>query len=201
MLDVIARVSSRVFLGSELCRDPEWLDVTKNFSQTQNTGLLNLRMYPKFLRPLVYWVDPVTKATRKRYLEGKAIVEGLLKRRAEERQECLARGEPAPVYNDSIEWAEQEANGKPFDATDIQLFLSFAALHTSSDLITQTMLHLAQDPENFEALRQEMIGVLPVTGWKKTSLYQLKLLDSAIKEAQRMKPIQIGEPPPLSSSQ
>ncbi|KLU85161.1 hypothetical protein MAPG_04191 [Magnaporthiopsis poae ATCC 64411] len=189
LLDVIARVSSSVFLGSALCRNDQWLDITKNFTLTQNTGMLNLRMFPKLLRPLVYFVDPATRATRKRYFEAKAIIDGLLKERQEERQKCLVRGEPAPVYNDAIEWAEQEANGKPFDATDFQLFLSFAAIHTSSDLITQTMLHLASNPENFGALRQEIIDVLPANGWKKTSLYQLKLLDSAIKEAQRLKPI------------
>lgn len=75
-----------------------------------------------------------------------------------------------------------------------------AALHerltliTQSDMITQVIYDIAQNPEVIEPLRKEMVEVLTKGGWKKTSLYNLKLLDSVIKESQRLKPIGSGKP-------
>ncbi|KAL8415120.1 hypothetical protein RB594_006089 [Gaeumannomyces avenae] len=152
----------------------------------ENPGI---RVFPKLLRPFAHLIDPAVREMRSRYFQAKVIVDRLVQQRAKEREECLASGRPVPVYNDSIEWAEQEAGGAAFNPTDLQLVLSFAAIHTTSDLVTQTMLHLASEPESIEALRQEMVDVLPVRGWKKTSLFQLKLLDSAVREAQRIKPL------------
>ncbi|GKT94041.1 cytochrome P450 [Colletotrichum tofieldiae] len=51
------------------------------------------------------------------------------------------------------------------------------------------MLDLASHPELFQPLRQELVRVLGAEGLKKTALYNLKLMDSVIKESQRMKPV------------
>src|SRR5207253_2549127 len=121
------------------------------------------------------------------------IVEPVVAKRRKERQECIAKGLPPPVYNDAIEWAELEAANSVYNPTDLQLLLSFAAIHTTTDLLCQTMLHVVADLENIKALREELLEVLPAGGWKKTSLTNLKLLDSAIKEAQRLKPAQTSK--------
>ncbi|KLU89775.1 hypothetical protein MAPG_08744 [Magnaporthiopsis poae ATCC 64411] len=56
-------------------------------------------------------------------------------------------------------------------------------------MVSQTLLHLAHSPEGVEELRREIIQVLSADGWKKASFQKLKLVDSAVKEAQRLKPI------------
>ncbi|KAG6000439.1 hypothetical protein E4U21_005463 [Claviceps maximensis] len=53
------------------------------------------------------------------------------------------------------------------------------------------MLDIARHPELVEPLRKEVISVLGVSGWSKHSLYKLKLMDSVMKESQRLKPIAI----------
>ncbi|KAL8343546.1 hypothetical protein RB601_004247 [Gaeumannomyces tritici] len=189
-LDLVARMSSRVFLGPELCRDEEWLHITKSFTTEVLTSLFKLRIYPRLLRPLVYLSDPGCTTMRNMLARASCVVDSIVASRRKERQECHARGISTPVYNDAIQWAESEAAGVYYNPTDVQLGLSFAAIHTTSDLLTQTLIWLAQGPEAVEALRVEMLEVLPVSGWKKSSLYNLKLLDSAIKEAQRLKPSQ-----------
>lgn len=98
----------------------------------------------------------------------------------------------AAIKNDGIEWFERMSHRepqRPYDPHLAQLTLSAAAIHTTSDLLTQMILDLAQHPEMFAPLRQEIITVLGTQGWKKTSLYGLKLLDSCIRETQRLKPI------------
>lgn len=90
---------------------------------------------------------------------------------------------------------------------DAQLALSVVAIHTTTELLTGTLLDLAQNGDYIDSLREEMIPVLEEqssvangdaegtgkTSWKKTSLYKLKLLDSALKESQRLHTRDIGE--------
>jgi cytochrome P450 len=69
------------------------------------------------------------------------------------------------------------------------LLFSINALHTTTDLLTQVILDLSTQPDLIAALRQEIISVKPQqNGWKNASLNQLLLMDSAIKESQRLKP-------------
>lgn len=150
-------------------------------------------MFPLVLRPLVCLFDPGCIAARKVQASAARIIDPVVAHRRKERQECQAQGISVPAYNDAIEWFETEARAAGVTdctITDFQLALSFAPISTTSDLLTWTLLWLATDPEGIEALRREMLEVLPAHGWKKTSLYNLKFLDSAIKEAQRLKPSQ-----------
>lgn len=54
------------------------------------------------------------------------------------------------------------------------------------------MTDISRNPEILTELRHEMVQVLRDGGWKKTSLYNMKLLDSVIKESMRLKPTVIG---------
>lgn len=191
--DVIARVSSRVFLGDKLCRDAAWLDITKSFAQTAMAVIMTMRAFPTWIRPLVFQFASYGKEYRALYRRGHNAIMPIMKERQEERAECAAKGVPAPVYNDLIEWAETEAGNNSFDMTAVQLSISMAAIHTTSDLVSQNILLLSTRPDFVDALRKEMIEVLPAKGWKKTSLTSLRLLDSAIKEAQRLKPTSVSE--------
>ncbi|KAJ0340184.1 hypothetical protein COL922a_003616 [Colletotrichum nupharicola] len=50
------------------------------------------------------------------------------------------------------------------------------------------MVDLAQHPELFQPLREELVRVLGTEGLKKSALNNLKLMDSVLKESQRLKP-------------
>jgi cytochrome P450 len=59
-------------------------------------------------------------------------------------------------------------------------------MHTTTDLLTQCILELAHHPEIIAPLLEEISRVLKTEGWKKLALYNMKLLDSVIKESLRM---------------
>lgn len=61
---MVARLSSRVFLGEELCRNREWLDITISCTITNMTASAYLRMFPWFLRPLLNEVLPICRKMR-----------------------------------------------------------------------------------------------------------------------------------------
>ncbi|KAJ0384391.1 hypothetical protein COL922a_008446 [Colletotrichum nupharicola] len=188
ILDLVARLSSRVFLGDELCRNEAWLRVTKDYTVISFMAAMKLTFVPRPLRPLVHWFLPGCRLVRQHLAQARALISGVIEQRRAAKREAAAKGEEAPSYNDAIEWAEMECKGQAYDAAVFQLTLSFAAIHTTTDLLAQTMLFLANQPELITPLREEVVQVLKAEGWRKTALYNMKLMDSALKETQRMKP-------------
>ncbi|GKT66978.1 cytochrome P450 [Colletotrichum tofieldiae] len=79
--------------------------------------------------------------------------------------------------------------GVNYDAAAQQLGLSISAILTSNDLMSQSIMDLCRNPEMFEPLRKEIRSVFGDGGWKPTSLYNMKLLDSVLKETLRLKPV------------
>ncbi|OJD18787.1 hypothetical protein AJ78_01194 [Emergomyces pasteurianus Ep9510] len=190
LLRIIARISSKVFLGDELCHDERWLEVTINYTLVVFAAAEALRMWPPYLRFFVHWFLPKCRQSRAELAKAREIIDPILKKRAEYKAALAAQGKKAK-FNDAIEWFEDAARveGHPADPVIYQLGLSLASIHTTSDLVTQVILDIAAHPEIIEPLRKEILDCLSEGGWKKTSLYQMKLLDSVIKETQRMKPI------------
>ncbi|KAI1330952.1 putative cytochrome P450 monooxygenase [Xylariaceae sp. FL0255] len=171
ILMIVARLSSKVFLGEELCHNEEWLKITSEHTTTAFQAVEELRLWPSILRPIVHWFLPTCRQARAQIARSRDIIR--------------------PRPHDGIEWFETNAKGREYDAALAQLNLSIAAMHTTTDLLMQTILDIARHPEIVEPLREEIRCALDEHGWEKTALYKMKLLDSAIKETQRIKPIQM----------
>ncbi|KAF2501141.1 putative cytochrome P450 [Lophium mytilinum] len=184
LLNGVARVSSRLFLGDKLCRDPAWLKITTTYTTYVAATVFQLNSYPAIFRRIVAPYLTKVQALTQQVSDARGLIGKVLKDRAS----LKARGEK-PEYVDAIEWCQDVAQGRHYDPVYAQLTLSFVAIHTTADMITQLMFDLAQFPEYIQPLREEVIAVLGKDGWKKTSLYNMKLLDSAMKESQRLRPI------------
>lgn len=197
MLDIVARMSSRVFMGKQLCRDPEWLKITKGYTVNLFFAATKLRVYPRALRPLVHWFLPECRNIRTQYREAHRVIEPVLDKRREIRQQAIREGKPAPYFDDALDWADEEAErlGVEYNHEAFQLMLSMAAIHTTTDLLVQVLLDLAQHPEVIPVVREEIVRVLKAEGWGKTALDRLTTMDSLIKESQRLKPVSMGKTP------
>ncbi|KAI1200200.1 cytochrome P450 monooxygenase [Nemania serpens] len=188
--DIIARMSSRVFLGEDLARNEEWLHIMKGYTVDAFQAIDILTKYPKNLRPYIGWLFPECKRVRDYYSRVRRLIDPVLKKREEMTQAALAAGQPAPVFNDALEWIKQEskANGTKYDTTTFQLIISTVAVNTTTDALHSTLVALMQHPGALQAVRDEIVQVLKAEGWKKTALYNMKLMDSALKETQRIRP-------------
>jgi hypothetical protein len=193
LLQLVARISSRVFLGREICRDENWLTITTQYSVDLFTAAKELGLWPKPLRRIVHWFLPSAQKLRNQIQRAHDIIIPLLHKRRAIREAAIASGQPEPRFNDAIDWFEEFFDGKPYDPVGLQINLSVGAIHTTLDLLYWTIICIADHPEYFALLREEIIRVLSTEGWRKTSLYNLKLLDSVIKESQRLKPTSIGK--------
>lgn len=184
ILSVVSRVTSRIFVGKHLGRNQKWLHTIVGYVELSIHAMQELRFWPKFLRPVIVWFLAKPTKLRAYIRDAETHVFAEIKRRQEE---------PEPIeYNDAIEWFQEMAKGQKYNPAVSQLILAAVAVHTTADLIAQTLYDIIQHPELIQPLREEIIQVIGEGGWKKTSLYNLKLLDSVLKESQRLKPNQIG---------
>lgn len=187
VLQLVARLSSRVFLGDEGARNEAWLKITTEYTKTAYIAAYLLRLWPPALRPIVHWVLPPCRKLRSQVAEARRILVGVI----EARRAAKAEGRPDPEYNDAIAWFEQDVQERDsrYDPVVAQLILSQAAIETTTDLLTQTILDIAQNQEVVEPMRREITQVIREGGWKKSSLYDMKLVDSVLRESQRLKPL------------
>lgn len=193
---MVARLSSLIFLGKEVSRDKEWLDVSVNYAIDAFIAARELRMWPAVLRYVVHWVLPATRRVRDHMRVGGKIVNREIKKRESIREGKLP--DNPREHPDVLDWFQEIIAGRPFNQTRAQIGLSLAAIHTTSGMLTNLMYDLTAYPEYIQFLRDEIKTVLEEDGGlKKSSLSKMKLLDSVMKESQRVNPTGLGEFYPL----
>ena len=183
---MVARLSSRVFLGKDLCRNERWLEITKGYTIDSFAGAYILRIFPAASRPFVHWFIPQLQRLRKAIKDAHRLIDPEVERRKAKVQEALEAGRKPPKVSDTIGWMHEVSRGRKIDYVAGQLSLSLAAIHTTTETTTQAMLDICEHPEVVQPLREEIIQVIGEHGWAKTSLYKLKLIDSFLKESQRL---------------
>jgi hypothetical protein len=132
--------------------------------------------------------------------EANDIITPVLEERRRAKEAQIREHRTPEHYVDAMQWMEDSAKGRPYDPAVSQLAMSVVAIHTTSDMLTQVLLDLCGKDGLIKELRQEIITVIQEEGWKKSTLYKLKLMDSVLKESSRLKPIGIGMLSPLSSA-
>lgn len=197
LLDISSRMASRVFVGEELSRNEDWIRVTQQYQLSWLPAATTLNTVARPLRMIFHWFLPECKAVRGLIKEAQQLLATTIYKRRAMKQAALAAGREVPKYNDAIEWFEEEATLRGWDevslAADFQMMLAITSIHTTSDLMEQFMIDLGRHQDSLELIREEVIHHLQLEGMSKASLYKMKLLDSALKETQRMKPMEIGE--------
>ncbi|KAI8211232.1 Cytochrome P450 monooxygenase [Colletotrichum sp. SAR 10_76] len=188
LVRVVSQMSTRIFMGEELCRNEEWTKASGDYTITAFKATDKVRAWPRLLRPIVHWAMPVCQDLRQQLVKANNALEPHIKKRNAIKAAALAKGQPSP-FDDLVEWWETEYGPSNEHARhQSKLTLTVVAIHTTSDLLQQTMIDIAMNPEILAPLREEVITVLGSQGLKKTALYNMKLMDSVIKESQRMKP-------------
>ncbi|PNS17537.1 Ent-kaurene oxidase [Sphaceloma murrayae] len=185
ILDIVARLSSRVFLGEDLAHNQRWLEIAKDYTIDSFAAAFELRLIPGIIRPFVHWVLPRCRRLRANVRDAEKLIMPEVQKRIERVRKAHEAGVKPPKMSDTIGWMYEVSRGRKVNYVHGQLSLSLAAIHTTAETTTQAILDLCQYPELQEQLRQEAVDVLSKEGWAKTSLYKLKLMDSFLKESQR----------------
>ncbi|USP75020.1 cytochrome P450 [Curvularia clavata] len=188
---LIARMSARIFLGDEGARNEAWLKITREYTTNGYIASAILRIWPKALRPLVNMILPKCHQLRAQVMEARKIVNEIIDRRRKIKADALRQGLSVPVFNDAVEWWEQDTKDESdkYDPVIGQLVLAQSSIHTTTDFLTQVILDIAANPEVKGPLIAEIKQAKSTYGWSKSALYSMRLTESVMKESQRMKPI------------
>ena len=188
MLMIVARASSRMFGGLALSRNEAWLKATLNFASDGFIGAQKIKQYPPPLRRLASYFIPELWSIQRHYQAAREAIVPILKSRGAQ--------SPKEKPSDFLQWMVDDAKEEeinPEFIADIQLKLSFAALHTSAATPMQLIYDLCSMPEYVAPLREEISNVLgsksPID---KQTLMHLTKLNSFMKESQRFNPLLLG---------
>ncbi|GME53120.1 putative cytochrome p450 [Neofusicoccum parvum] len=183
---IAAQLSAKVFLGEPICRNQEWLNISIRYTVDAFQAARKLRTFAPFVRPFIYPFLSELRVVQDHVKKARSIIEPEVLARRRARREAALTGK-VPKSTDAIGWFEDVAAGRPFDFVHAQLLLSVVAIHTTSLTIMTLLYDLTANPQYIDLLREEITQVLTEDGgWKKTSLYKMKLLDSCMKESQRV---------------
>ncbi|KAL3477320.1 cytochrome P450 [Aspergillus californicus] len=184
MHHLIAQLTARVFIGEELCRDRRWIQLAISYTAHRTAAIKELYPYGRLI-PLVHWFMPSCRALRESVRAARPLVEGVLKTRREQAQ----GGKPT---DDALSWIDGVAGAgatRKYDATLTQLRLAYAAVHTTSDMMAKVIAAICEHEELIRPLRDEIVAVVRQHGWSEAALAKMVLLDSVLKETQRLEPL------------
>ncbi|CCF35728.1 cytochrome P450 [Colletotrichum higginsianum] len=195
LLRIIAMVSGRVFIGSELCRDERYIDASINYTVDLMTAVHVIALVPSFLRPIVATWLPTTKKLYRRIAEAESVFRPIVTAR---REAAAANRDDYREPDDMLQWIlnAQTKFGQlsDRDLASAQLGISFAAIHTTTMTTTNAIYWLVAKPELIPMLRDDVQQALLESGGEFTSgaLQNMKKLDSFLKEVMRASPLSAG---------
>ncbi|KAL8895631.1 MAG: hypothetical protein Q9207_008088 [Kuettlingeria erythrocarpa] len=183
-VQLVGRVSSRMFGGTALSQHKEWVNATITFATDGFIGAQKIKKFPHFLRPIACKFIPEISKIKNHYKLAHDLLIPMLKERK--------RTGETPM--DLLQWMVENAKGDETDEqfiADIQLKVSFAAIHTSAAAPTQLIYDLCAMPEIIEPLREELKQALEKNDGHltKQAFNQMPKMDSFLKESQRFNPL------------
>jgi hypothetical protein len=186
------RVTSRILMGPELCRNKDYIDLSLQFSESIFVNGLTLAMIPMGpFRKVGSWIG---SWRHRRRLESvlKVVLPIVHQRLATRSQNPSSR----PSL-DAIEWTIDLLEGTPSgkDARRIALYLLhnlWAGSAAPGGLVTQMVYQMLLEPKYLEPLRTEARKALSRHRWTDKALSDMPLQDSFIREINRIYPTGSG---------
>lgn len=103
VLGLVAQLSSRLFVGTDLCRNKEWLHLAKNYTLDSFGAGRALRRQPMALRPLMVWLLPEWRKVRQDVKDARRILAPVINARLERNRLADEKGVPRPRTKDTIQ--------------------------------------------------------------------------------------------------
>lgn len=191
---IVSRAANRVFAGKELCRNPTFIDHSREYSVAVFKCGAYMRMWPKWTHPFI--APYYTKDVKYHLAQCKKVALPIMRKRLADIQNPPP-GFKAPV--DALQWMLEDlvelAKNDPSELDEDKmtrrlLVLNMVAIHTTSMVTTNTILDLYSSPhkdEFVEGLREEVERVMKESGgeFTKNAINSMFRIDSTIRETMR----------------
>ncbi|KAF2122024.1 cytochrome P450 [Lophiotrema nucula] len=181
MIQLVTSATARVFVGSELCRNPEWLSTATGYTMDVAKVTTDLNQHYRFLHPIIAPLLASSKQIKGRFALARKLLLPLIEAR---------RGSSGKDHPDMMQWMIDSAKGDDGSTDKLvrrMLFLNMAAIHTTAEATTLALMELCAQPATVRMLREEMQEALKDDDEiSLATLNKLKKTDSFIKESHRL---------------
>ncbi|KAL1862626.1 hypothetical protein Daus18300_008423 [Diaporthe australafricana] len=190
MTRVISHLTARTWVGRDLARNEEWHTANLETTASVFTLAVALKLLPAFLQPVVAPLLPMKGKLGRGLRRVRAFLVPLI-----EERKALGEGDERP--DDMIQWMLDAAEGEERDTVNLAtryVYAAIGSLFTVSAALVDCVYDLAAYPEHLAPLREEVERVLKEDGgWQKGTAAKLEMMDSFMKESQR-----VNAPGPIS---
>ncbi|KAI0187815.1 ent-kaurene oxidase [Xylaria flabelliformis] len=187
LLRIVAIISGNIFLGPELCKSEEWVTSAITYTVDLFTAIGKLKQWKSWARPIGQYFIPELKSLQEHRHKARAWLAPVIAKRR------LMMKEGKELPDDMLQWMMSKT--AEYDIGDeelslIQLNLSLAAINTTTRTVTSILYDIAVRHEIVAELRHEIKMVLAAHDGVLSihALFEMKLLDSVMKESQRANP-------------
>ncbi|KAI9154753.1 Cytochrome P450 monooxygenase ATR2 [Paramyrothecium foliicola] len=186
LLRIIAMVSGRIFVGPELCRSEQYIEMAVNYVTQVMVAAHTIVTIPRLVRPVVAPFLPAVKRLHNRVAESTAIFGKLISARQQG-----AKDPKVTKADDLLQWLiDGQKTGGKIDVDHIaqaQLSAIFASVHTSTLVATNALFTLAAMPELIPILKEDVEKAVKGSNgqFNSSCLQSMEKVDSFLKEILR----------------
>ncbi|KAF8919332.1 cytochrome P450 [Mucidula mucida] len=179
--NVVSSVSNRIFVGLPLCRNQQFLQLTRTFTFRMTIVGFILSGTPYFLRRfLAFLISPNRVQARIAQLVQPVVLQ---------QQKAMVLKEPKLAQSiDVLSNMMAIAEGKEQSAMALTLrimHLNFAAVSSTSIILPLAFNHLASRQDWQDEIAAEAQEIIDQEGWSFAALSRMPKLDSLVKEVMR----------------
>ncbi|EPS27178.1 hypothetical protein POX_e06156 [Penicillium oxalicum] len=178
---MFGHIMSRTFINDkDYYRNPEWINVSSEYVELSALAGYELRAFPKWAKR---WVAPFLPSCRKLQFLFKRIntlLEPLKEKLDKQPLDMDAKDPPSFLY--------QKMEGRSDELASMLIALCLVSYDGGGELFTHVLHSVFTNDQLVNDLRSEIVTVVGKEGFNKSTLQNLVLMDSVLKEAQRMHP-------------
>ncbi|KAI1170555.1 cytochrome P450 monooxygenase-like protein [Nemania sp. FL0916] len=188
MVTMVAKITGRIFVGEDLCRNPEYLDSAMNYTVDGAQAQREIKLIHPWLRWIIAPRLASVRRLRERERKAAAFLEPVLQARLNAGSKGAIVQEHDDMLSSFIRSGGSQGLVTASELAMMQLGVIFAAVHTSSDALCNILYDLAVRPDCVEAIREEIRFVMAQHHGVVNSrvLQQMMKLDSFMKESMRL---------------
>ncbi|KAB8268032.1 cytochrome P450, partial [Aspergillus minisclerotigenes] len=189
LVNTVAKVSGRIFVGTELSHNKDYLNTAINYTIELGNAVQAVKKMKPWLRPFLAWKLPEVQQLYKREEMAIRFLEPIIQARREASKD--------PDYqkpDDMLQWFLNRSEDYKVHyirrIVKMQILVIFAGIHNTTVTATNVLYNLAVSPEYMQPLREEICKAISDHDGTLTSraLQQMEKLDSFMKETIRFYP-------------
>lgn len=178
---MFAQIMSRMFINDkDFYRNPEWVNASSEYVELSALAGYELRAFPKWAKR---FVAPFLPNCRKlqTLLEH---INTLLKPLKEKLDGQILETDP----KNPLSFLHQKLDGQLDELASMLIALCLVSYDGGAELFTHVLHSVFRNDQLISDLRSEIVNVVGKEGFNRNTLQNLVLMDSVLKETQRMHP-------------